>query len=75
MLTASRETFTYLTFFGLPKDKAIKKKKKSFPPCWIAPWGTCISEKWQSMTCNIRMYTLSLYSGLTAMILYTIFWD
>ena len=37
MLTASRETFTHLTFFGLPKDKAIKKKKKSFPPCWIAP--------------------------------------
>ena len=28
MLTASRETFTHLTFFGLPKDKAIKTKKK-----------------------------------------------
>ena len=28
MLTASRETFTHLAFFGLPKDKAIKTKKK-----------------------------------------------
>ena len=67
MLTASRETFTHLTFFGLPKDKAIKtkkKKKKKLPTVLDSPWSTCISEKWQSMTYNIRMYILSLYFGL-----------